>query len=156
MTLDFLLWTRLRWVLKSVCREAWEMGEERIVLICGTSDQHHSAISSFPHRERFLNSYLWTCCEHRQTGKIKGQVTEDLLVHSAYVFMHVCTHRQGFSLSSTLPYVMCLWPTILKKSVVCYQKSVQYAWICHRIIFPQLLGDVQLFLGKLPRQRDLS
>lgn len=58
MTLDSPSWTRLRWVLKSVCREAWEMGKEGAVLTCGTSDQHYCAISNFLHRD------FWTAtCE---------------------------------------------------------------------------------------------
>lgn len=85
MTLDLLLWTRLRWILNGVWREAWEMRRMRgLVLTCSTSDQ-----PAVPLVSSWLNSYLWTFCKHRQTSQIKGQVTEDFPLHM-HIYKTVC------------------------------------------------------------------
>lgn len=90
MTLDFLAWTRLGWVLKSMRREDSAMTRRKgAVLVCGGTDQPHAAIINFLHRD------FWTAtCElvvnTDKQGKIKGQVTEDLPVHPACIFIRLC------------------------------------------------------------------
>lgn len=81
---DTWLWTRLRWMLNSVRRQAWEMSRrERVVLTCGGSAQHYCAISNFMHRE------IWTAtCELF----VNTDKQAKLQVRSLRIHLFTCTH----------------------------------------------------------------
>lgn len=137
MTLDFLSWTRLRWMLKSVCGGQCYLVADRIS-------------TTLP---LVTSAFSTATCEPVVNADKQAKLTVGSLRICLFT-RHPYSCRYTRALHCTFECVV-IHHCLFSVSERCYRQQYKSVFVVE-LSSPSNPSDVLLLLGKLPRQRDLS